>query len=69
MKKRRSAVKTVFVNIDDMASTVENIHGGSSGKQSDKNRKNIRRVKKKKYVYSAIRSINGRIGRFVSDFF
>lgn len=69
MKKRGSIVKTVFVNIDDMVSTVENIHGDIAEKQGYKNGYKIRKSLRRKDVYGVIKSINGRIGNFVSNFF
>lgn len=68
MKKGRSVVETVFSSIDNVVSTVENIHGDIAGIRCNKNGNEICNGEKRKNVYGVIKSINGNIGTIVSDF-
>jgi phage-related protein len=69
MNKGKSIVSTVFSSIDNVVSTVENIHGDIAGISCDKNGNGSHTEEKRKHVYGAIKSINSRIGDLVSDFF
>ena len=68
MRKIESIANMVFNSIDNVVSTVENIHGDIAGKTGDKNRNEIHNEEKRKHVYGVIKSINGRIGNVVSEF-
>jgi hypothetical protein len=69
MRKGESIVGMVFNSIDNVVSTVENIHGDIAGKTGDKNGNKMHNEEKRNHVYGVIKSINGRIGNLVSDFF
>lgn len=69
MKKSGSMVTAVFGRINDIVSTVENIHGDIAGKPGNKDVKRIRKEERRNGVYGIIKSINGRIGDAVSRMF
>jgi hypothetical protein len=69
MKKSESVAKKVFSSIDDVVSTVENIHGDIAGKKGDKNGKRIHKEEQRKIVYGLIKSINGNVEKVILDFF
>jgi len=68
MKKSESIAKTVFSSIDNVVSTVENIHGDIAEKTGNKNGCGIHNEEKRKNVYGLIKSISGRIENVVLDF-
>ena len=69
MKNNDSMAKLVFKSINQVVSTVENIHGDIA-----ETKDNIRNIspdneETRKKVYGLIKSINGRVEETVLDFF
>jgi hypothetical protein len=69
MGKSGSIVNMVFSTIDNVVSTVETIHSDVAEKACSKNGDDIHRGEKRKNLYGLIKSINGKVGNLVSDFF
>ena len=69
MKKSDSLAKKVFSSIDNVVSTVENIHGDIAGIKGGKKGKIIHKEEKRKAIYGLIKSINGSIEKVILDFF
>ncbi|MCE5210303.1 MAG: hypothetical protein LLG40_01980 [Deltaproteobacteria bacterium] len=68
MKKSDLIAEKVFKSINNVVSTVENIHGDIAERKGEKNDKALHREEKREKVYGLIKSINGRVEETVRDF-
>lgn len=68
MKRNDWVAEKVFKSIDNVVSTVENIHGDIAESKGRKDNKALHREEKRKRVYGLIKSINGRVEGTVRDF-
>ncbi len=69
MKNNDSMAKLVFKSIDQVVSTVENIHGDIAQTKGNIRNNALENEETRKKVYGLIKSINGRVEETVLDFF
>lgn len=69
MKNNDSMAKLVFKSINQVVSTVENIHGDIAETKDNVRNTSLDNEEARKKVYGLIKSINGRVEETVLDFF